>query len=91
MQVYEKRPGVAVPGVMCCLGTAVAVTVAFYGVDAAAGLTIAPSTVWIAIASALIYSIWDQNGRTDIGLLYPTKGETRRVQDRLAAVAADRA
>ncbi|KAJ9520005.1 hypothetical protein QJQ45_029953, partial [Haematococcus lacustris] len=73
----ERRLGVAVPGVLCCLASALAVTTAYYSADAQAGLVLAPSAVWIGIASALIYSIWDLNGRA---ALYPTKGESRAIQ-----------
>ncbi|KAJ9519897.1 hypothetical protein QJQ45_014624 [Haematococcus lacustris] len=73
----ERRLGVAVPGVLCCLASALAVTTAYYSADTQAGLVLAPSAVWIGIASALIYSIWDLNGRA---VLYPTKGESRAIK-----------
>ncbi|GFH20922.1 uncharacterized protein HaLaN_18129 [Haematococcus lacustris] len=40
-------------------------------------LHLAVGDCWIGIASALIYSIWDLNGRA---ALYPTKGESRAIQ-----------
>lgn len=55
--------GVAVPGVLCCWASSLAVAAAYYSTDATAGYVIAPSAVWIGIASALIISIWDLNGR----------------------------
>ncbi|KAF5831969.1 TspO/MBR-related protein [Dunaliella salina] len=71
----EKRMGVAVPGVLCCWASAVAATVAYYQADHTAGQLLAPSAVWIGIASALIYSIWDLNRLPDGSRdsLYPVK------------------
>mmetsp|Transcript_25712 Transcript_25712/g.69781 ORF Transcript_25712/g.69781 Transcript_25712/m.69781 type:complete len:277 (+) Transcript_25712:95-925(+) len=71
----EKRMGVAVPGVLCCWASAVAAFVAYYQADQTAGQLLAPSAVWIGIASALIYSIWDLNRLPDGSRdsLYPVK------------------
>jgi len=78
----ERRAGVAVPGVLCCLASCVAAVAAYYNTDTTAGLVLAPSAVWISIASLLIYSIWDLNGRDP---LYPTKGESELIEQRSSA------
>jgi translocator protein len=80
----ERRPGVAVPGVLCCWASAVAVVAAYWAVDPLAGQLIAPSAVWISVAAYLIYSIWDINDRP--GELYPTVGESRRIAERAGAM-----
>lgn len=42
----EKRLGVAVPGVLCCFASALAVVAAYYNTDSSAGLLLSPSAVW---------------------------------------------
>jgi len=66
----EKRRGTAVAGVACVWASAVMVCRCYFGVSIQAGWTIFPLCVWLTIASALIYSIWDLNGRAEI---IPTK------------------
>lgn len=62
----EKNLGMAVPGVILgCFGSGVMVTAAYYMADADAGTLLSPMCVWLAIASALVYSIWDINPGPD--------------------------
>ena len=54
--------GMAVPGVILgCLGSGIFVTSVYYMADPDAGLLLSPMCLWLTIASALVYSIWDIN------------------------------
>ena len=69
----QKRTGVAASGVVCVTAGAIATTALFFGVLPQAGWVLAPSCVWLVIASVLVISIWrinDPNGNA----LYPTFG-----------------
>ena len=68
------RLGVAVPGVMCVAISVYNVVYQYAQVDTLAGALIAPSAVWISIATFLVYSIWGLNGRDP---MYPTVGMRR--------------
>ena len=46
--------------------SAAAVDALYFQVDRTAGLTLLPMCVWLTIAAALIYAIWDLNGREDL-------------------------
>ncbi|MGK7939260.1 MAG: TspO/MBR family protein [Crocosphaera sp.] len=69
----EGRLGLAVPVVI--LGpmlSAIVVTVLYWQTFVLAGLLLAPSVVWLAIACVLVYSIWQLNGSEP---WYPLKRE----------------
>jgi benzodiazapine receptor len=70
----EQRLGLAVPGVLFCLGSACAATAGYAAVAPLAGRVLAPLCVWLTVASALVFDIWRLNnvprGRYP---LYPTK------------------
>jgi tryptophan-rich sensory protein len=52
----------AAMGVLCCLWAAVAVTTAaFYMLDPIAGYMMAPYLLWVTIAGALNFSVWQRN------------------------------
>jgi len=87
----EKRLGVAVPGVFACWFSCIAVVVAYYQADQTAGLILAPSAVWLGVATALITSIWtlNNNYKGQRAALLPTKGESRAVAAAAAAAASN--
>lgn len=67
----EQRLGVAVPGVFSCLASAIVLDASYFQVNTTAGYVLFPLCVWLTVASALIYSTWELNGKQP---LYPTKG-----------------
>jgi translocator protein len=70
----EGRLGAAVPIVI--IGpwlSAIIVTGLYWKTNSVAGLLMAPSVIWLTIASLLVYSIWRLNGAEP---LYPLKRET---------------
>ncbi|MDJ0729487.1 MAG: tryptophan-rich sensory protein [Crocosphaera sp.] len=70
----ERRFGAAVPVVI--LGpwlSAIIVTVIYGQTTTLAGFLLLPSVIWITVASVLVYSIWQLNGREPF---YPTKRES---------------
>jgi tryptophan-rich sensory protein len=68
----DNNLGMAVPGVIFgCLGSGIFVTSSYYQVDANAGLLLVPMCLWLSIASALVYSIWDINPDTKTGERQP--------------------
>lgn len=71
----EGRLGAAVPVVI--IGpwlSAIVVTFIYWQTTVLAGLLLAPSVIWITVACALVYSIWQLNGCEP---LYPMKQESR--------------
>ena len=64
---------VAVPGVLACWASSIAATYAFSTVDATAGYVLLPSAVWIGIASVLVYSIWELNGKQPMVPTLPSR------------------
>jgi len=67
----EQRKGTAVIGVGFVWMSAVAVTYLYFQTYRVAGMVLAPSVVWLSIASCLVYSIWALNGRE--GMIPMTK------------------
>ena len=59
----ERRLGTAVIGVGFVWMSVVGVVYAYWKTAPLAGFVLAPSAVWITVASFLVYSIWDLNGR----------------------------
>lgn len=68
----QKKLGVAVPGVLCVLGSVICVDALYLQASQQAGLVLAPSVVWLSIASCLVFSIWRLN-KPEENPLYPTK------------------
>jgi benzodiazapine receptor len=69
----EGRLGAAVPVVILGpLLSVIAVTFFYWQTVPKAGILLAPSAIWISIASVLVYSIWQLNGAEP---LYPLKRE----------------
>ncbi|MDY6898567.1 MAG: TspO/MBR family protein [Cyanobacteriota bacterium] len=67
----ERRFGAAVPVVI--LGpwlSALIVTAIYWKVNPIAGIILAPSCIWLTIAAALVFRIWQLNGKEP---LYPVK------------------
>ena len=58
----EKRLGTAVVGVSFVWLSVLAVDYAYFSTSTLAGGVLAPSVVWLSVASFLVYSIWDLNG-----------------------------
>ena len=62
----------AVPGVILgCLGSGVFVTSQYYLADTQAGLLLSPMCLWLTIASALVFSIWNINPEEETGERQP--------------------
>ena len=59
----ERRKGTSALGVLAVLASVYAVVAKYYSVVPAAGLVLAPSALWISIASVLTWTIWDMNER----------------------------
>ena len=57
----EKRLGTAVVGVGCVLASVYNLVYQYWQVDNTAGMLIAPSAVWISIATVLVWTIWKIN------------------------------
>ncbi|OUS48030.1 tryptophan-rich sensory protein [Ostreococcus tauri] len=66
----EKKLGVAAIGVLFVVGSAYNVVAQYYKVLPTAGYMIAPLAIWLTVATALVWGIWNINGRQ---VLYPTK------------------
>ncbi len=67
----ERRLGAAVPVVI--FGpwlSALIVTVIYWQINPIAGIVLAPSVVWLTVAAALVFRIWQLNGMEP---LYPLK------------------
>ena len=67
----ERRLGAAVPVVI--LGpwvSALVVTAFYWQVKPMAGMILAPSCIWLTVAAALVFRIWQLNGKEP---LYPVK------------------
>lgn len=73
----EKRLGTAVLGVGAVLLSVYNVVFQYYSVLPTAGFLIAPSAVWISVATFLVYSIWKLNPAPDGELepLLPRKSQ----------------
>mmetsp|Transcript_36082 Transcript_36082/g.115499 ORF Transcript_36082/g.115499 Transcript_36082/m.115499 type:complete len:303 (-) Transcript_36082:181-1089(-) len=69
----EQRKGVSAVGVLAVWTSVVAAVKAFYDVAPAAGLILAPSAVWISIASVLTWTIWRIN--PPLQPLYPRRSD----------------
>ena len=61
----EKRLGVACVGVSVVLLSVYNVVFQYLRVDRTAGFLIAPSAVWISVATVLVWTIWNINPRED--------------------------
>ena len=61
----EKRLGVACVGVSVVLLSVYNVVFQYLRVDRTAGILIAPSAVWISVATVLVWTIWNINPRAD--------------------------
>ena len=61
----EKRLGTAVVGVCAVLASVYNVVYQYWSVTPKAGVLIAPSAVWITVATVLVYTIWKINPRED--------------------------
>ena len=61
----EKRLGTAVVGVCAVLASVYNVVYQYWSVSVKAGALIAPSAVWISVATLLVYTIWKINPRAD--------------------------
>lgn len=61
----ERRLGTAVVGVCAVLISVYNVVFQYYAASTIAGYLIAPSAVWISIATFLVYTIWRINPRSD--------------------------
>jgi len=69
----EQRKGVSAVGVLVVWSSVVAAVKAFYDAAPAAGFILAPSAVWISIASVLTWTIWKIN--PPLEPLLPQKGD----------------
>ena len=67
----EQRKGTAVAGVAFVWASVMAVIYLYWQVLPVAGMVLAPSGLWLSIASFLIYSIWKINGCDPILPLKP--------------------
>jgi translocator protein len=81
----EKRLGTAVLGVSFVWASAVYATKLYFDTLPLAGKVLAPSCVWLTIASFLVYSIWRMNSLylNDRSSLFPSKEESFRCPWRL--------
>ena len=61
----ERRLGTACLGVACVLASVYAVVAKYYAVAPKAGVMIAPSAVWISVATVLVWTIWKINPGED--------------------------
>lgn len=57
----EGRLGTAFGGVLLVLASVIYAVKAYFDVSQLAGYVLAPSAVWLSIASCLVYSIWQLN------------------------------
>jgi tryptophan-rich sensory protein len=81
----EKRLGTAVLGVAFVWASAVYATYLYYKTLPLAGKILAPSCVWLTVASLLVYSIWRMNSiyLNERSSLFPSKQEGPRSSWRL--------
>jgi benzodiazapine receptor len=57
----DNRLGTAFGGVMVVLGSVLYTTYKYYQTLPLAGMILAPSAVWLSVASFLVYTIWQLN------------------------------
>ena len=74
----EKRLGVSALGVLFVWGSVWNAIVRYYNVLPLAGKLLAPSGVWISIATVLTFSIWRLN--KPVQSLFPVKGDGKSAQ-----------
>ena len=81
----EKRLGTAVLGVAFVWASAVYATYLYYKTLPLAGKILAPSCVWLTVASLLVYSIWRMNSIyvDERSSLFPSKEEGPRSKWRM--------
>lgn len=86
----EKRLGTAVLGVAFVWASAVYATYLYYQTLPLAGKILAPSCVWLTVASLLVYSIWRMNSiyLNERSSLFPSKEEGPRSSWRLPLLSA---
>ena len=77
-QQRRRRLGVAVVGVGCVLLSVYNVVLQYWKVTPNAGYLIAPSAVWISVATVLVWTIWRINPKPD-GTREPLFPTRRRV------------
>lgn len=87
----EKRLGTAFLGVLFVLASVYTATYFYWTTLPIAGYVLAPSAVWISIATFLVYSIWKLNSE-DFGQpsLFPSKEEGPPSNWRLPFTSLDR-
>lgn len=59
----ERRLGTSALGVLAVLSSVYFAIYTYFGVLPLAGKLLAPSAVWISIASVLTWTIWSMNGK----------------------------
>ena len=68
----QQKMGFAAVVVTSCVWTsAAALALLYFKTLPAAGFTILPLCIWLTIATALVWSIWDLNGREPLLPLVP--------------------
>jgi len=77
----EARRGVSAVGVLVVLASVYTAVYKYARVLSAAGWVLAPSAVWISIATVLTWSIWKMN--TPLEPLLPVRGDGKNVPLRL--------
>jgi benzodiazapine receptor len=76
----ERRKGTAALGVLAVLASVYAAVYTYGRTVTLAGALLAPSAVWISIASVLTWTIWSMNGKEP---LLPQKGDGKAAPLRL--------
>ena len=79
----EQRTGAAVPGVVFVLLSTLFTAKQYYDIVPLAGLLLALTAVWIAIAGALVIDTWRINDAVEPEPLYPYKATGRKSITRL--------
>mmetsp|Transcript_33087 Transcript_33087/g.43559 ORF Transcript_33087/g.43559 Transcript_33087/m.43559 type:complete len:293 (+) Transcript_33087:43-921(+) len=70
----EKRLGAAVPGVFCVLMSVYYLVFTYFNTSTLAGYIIAPSAVWLSVATLLVTTLWRLNSEgIEDEPLYPYK------------------
>jgi benzodiazapine receptor len=77
----ERRLGTSAVGVLAVLASVYAAVTVYYAVLPTAGLLLAPSALWISIATVLTWTIWSMN--TPRQPLLPQEGEGKNAPLRL--------
>jgi tryptophan-rich sensory protein len=77
----EKRLGTSAVGVLAVLASVYAAVAVYWSTVPLAGMLLAPSALWISIASVLTWTIWKINEPREP--LLPKKGEGKNAQFRL--------